>query len=300
MARIRSIHPGLATDEAFMEMSMPAKAAWPLLWTQCDDQGAFEWKPKTLKAAIFPGETVQFDTILSEFERLNCVKRIEIDGREIGLVRNFCKYQSPKKPSCRFVIPAEFRTYVALKPLSSEPGDDIAPPSSVPPPSQAPPVPHRFPTGTEIAGQREKEREKEREGKSQTTQPYDPREGNAGLRLARLEFWLRDAAGWQNETSPRLAVTGPIDALAQAGVSPELDIFPTVRAKAGEAHSRKSWDFFVDPIKRAYAKRTEAGSIAVNGAAPDAEAKKLAAQKLLEKHTATYLAGQANGDTGRH
>lgn len=58
---------GLSSDEAFMSMSMTAKAAWPLLWTECDDNGVFEWKPVVLKARIFPGDSLDFDSILAEW-----------------------------------------------------------------------------------------------------------------------------------------------------------------------------------------------------------------------------------------
>jgi hypothetical protein len=74
MARIRSIHPGLTSDEAYMSMSMTAKAAWTPLWMQCDDHGIFEWKPIVLKALIFPADNVDFSTVLAELEKLGCVR----------------------------------------------------------------------------------------------------------------------------------------------------------------------------------------------------------------------------------
>ena len=69
MARIRSVHPGMASDEIYMSMSITAKAAWPLLWTECDDNGIFEWKPIVLKARIFPADAVDFAAILAEWSR---------------------------------------------------------------------------------------------------------------------------------------------------------------------------------------------------------------------------------------
>jgi len=137
MARIRSIHPGLSSDEAYMSMSMTAKAAWPHLWMECDDHGVFEWKPIVLKARIFPADNVDFPALLEEFKRLECVKMVEIAGRQCGLVRNFCRFQRPKKPSYRHLLPDEFRTYVG-----------IGAPSS-------PPVPHHSPTSTENSSQME-------------------------------------------------------------------------------------------------------------------------------------------------
>lgn len=131
MSRIRSIHPTLFSDEAYMGMSVWAKAAWPALWTECDDHGAFEWKPIVLKARIFPADHIAFEGLLEEWERCGSVKKFEIEGKQYGLVRNFCKYQRPKKPKYRFAVPDELRTFAGITNDSREP------------------VPHQSPTGTE-------------------------------------------------------------------------------------------------------------------------------------------------------
>jgi hypothetical protein len=119
MARIRSIHPGLTSDEAYMSMSMVAKAAWTPLWMQCDDHGIFEWKPVVLKALIFPADNVNFVDVLSELEGLACIKKIDIGGRPHGVVRNFAKYQRPKNPSYRYFkpeeLPADIGSFIAVK-----------------------------------------------------------------------------------------------------------------------------------------------------------------------------------------
>jgi len=152
MARIRSVHPGLASDEAFMSMSMPCKAAWPLLWTECDDNGVFEWKPIVLKARIFPADNVDFSTILAELEALECVKRVMVEGKPYGVVRNFGKYQRPKNPSYRYALPDEHRLYA---------GFSDSPPPALPQPSPSPTEkPPQRKEGIGIG--REEERERER------------------------------------------------------------------------------------------------------------------------------------------
>lgn len=99
-----------------MSMSMTAKAAWTPLWMQCDDHGIFEWKPIVLKALIFPADNVDFAAVLSELEKLDCIRRITIDGKPCGIVRNFAKYQRPKNPSYRFFkennLPSEHSVYI--------------------------------------------------------------------------------------------------------------------------------------------------------------------------------------------
>lgn len=111
MARIRSVHPGYTTDESFMEMSMAAKAAWPAIWTECDDAGVFEWKPIVLKARIFPADNVDFADVLSEYERLGCVARRVIDGKAYGYIRNFGRWQRPKRPSYRYPLPEDMAVF---------------------------------------------------------------------------------------------------------------------------------------------------------------------------------------------
>lgn len=122
MARIRFIHPDLATDEAFVEMSIAAKAAWPLLWTQCDDHGVFEWKPRTLKMRMLPGDDVNMDQILTEFLALNVVQQFEENGAQFGVVRNFAKFQTPKYPTFRYPFPVHLHKYAAWLPEMEERG----------------------------------------------------------------------------------------------------------------------------------------------------------------------------------
>lgn len=114
MARIRSLHPGIATDEAFMAMTAYAKAAWPLLWMECDDNGVFEWKPLVLKARLLPADVVDLSDILNELISLGCVVRFDASGKQYGAVKNFAKYQRPKKPKVIHPITAEICAFVGL------------------------------------------------------------------------------------------------------------------------------------------------------------------------------------------
>lgn len=120
MARIRSVHPGLFTDEAFVSLSEAAQILLIGIWTECDDQGAFEWKPITLRMRLRPTKDGSIEPLLGELAAANTVRRYEHEGREYGAVRNFRKYQKPKKPNKVHFMPPEFRTYVGLTGDSSE------------------------------------------------------------------------------------------------------------------------------------------------------------------------------------
>jgi hypothetical protein len=130
MARIRSLHPGFFTDEAVVTLSPQAQVFLMGLWTECDDQGVFEWKPITLKMRLLPATNADVGTLLSELATANAVKKVEVGGLQYGLVRNFRKYQRPKKPNSVHPLPEEFRTYVGLKLASGEPEEGEAGASS--------------------------------------------------------------------------------------------------------------------------------------------------------------------------
>lgn len=102
-----------------MSMSMPAKAGWTALWMHCDDHGIFEWKPIVLKALIFPADNIDFALLLDEWLALDCIKKVDIEGKPCGIVRNFAKYQRPKNPSYRYFkennLPPEIGSYTAVK-----------------------------------------------------------------------------------------------------------------------------------------------------------------------------------------
>ena len=103
------------------------------------------------------------------------------------------------------------------------------------------------------------------EGNAPTTHnPLPSKDGGVGSARARsldLETQLREAAGWQSEPAPNLAVTGPIEALLGSGAILELDVLPVVRAIAPQASSRTSWKYFVKAIARARDDRIAAAKI---------------------------------------
>ena len=139
MARIRSVHPSIWTDEGFMALSAHARLLFIGLWNEAFDDGVFEWKPLTLKARLFPVDAVSVDDLLAEVEALDFIRpAYSPDGeKRIGLIRNFQKFQRPKKPNSSGMLPNEWRGYVGFKPDSSEP------------------FPNQFPTGGEKSPQME-------------------------------------------------------------------------------------------------------------------------------------------------
>lgn len=227
MARIRSVHPGLASDEAYMEMSMPAKAAWPLLWTECDDGGVFEWKPIVLKARIFPADNIDFSEILSEYEALGRIRKVEFGGKLLGLVRNFCRYQKPKSPSYRHAISGDLLGYVGRN-------------------SEA--LPQSLPTSSENAPPMEDEKgggetmQKEKEAAQLRADAHE----NGHHELLHQ---LVEAAGLAEPIPQELEDASPIGKLIAKGYSLRDRILPVIRRRRGKAFN--SWSYFVPAIVEA-------------------------------------------------
>lgn len=137
MARIRSVHPGFFTDDEIATLGDSATLFLIGLWTQADDQGIFEWKPAQLRIRLRPCKDGPVETLLSELEAANRIRQFELDGRKLGAIRNFRRYQRPKTPNALFVIGDEIRSYVGLEPVISEVMADK--PASVPRSAEQPP-----------------------------------------------------------------------------------------------------------------------------------------------------------------
>lgn len=161
MARIRSVHPELFLDDAFMELSPLARLLAIGIWTQCDDHGIFEWKPNFMKATILPVDAVAVADLLRELEEQSCIKPFEEGGRRYGAVRNFCLFQRPKKPVFKHPFPEWCPTYVALDRRRAQ---EVANEKS----TTAPPVTHASPAAGGKPSHRREEKGKGREEKTKT------------------------------------------------------------------------------------------------------------------------------------
>lgn len=197
MARIRSIHPGVFTDEGFASLSMAARVLLFGVWTEADDHGVFEWKPLSLKMRIFPGDSIDVDPLLAELVAANVIAAFDLDGRPYGAIRNFCKFQRPKKPVYRFPLPADQVVYVGgseTKPETTPPlfqersGTPPSTPSGsvLPPPSSGP---------SSVLGPQMEEGEKKEHG------------GDARARTHRPELIAEEASDLADE----IAVIAGID-----------------------------------------------------------------------------------------
>lgn len=111
MPRIRSTHPGQWTDDEFVQMSPWAQLLAIAVRNFADDHGVFEWNPVKLKMQCLPAYDGKVAPLMAELIAHKQVSSYELDGRQYGLVRNFERFQRPKKPAYLYPLP----------PLSTEP-----------------------------------------------------------------------------------------------------------------------------------------------------------------------------------
>lgn len=120
MPRIRSLHPGQWTDEAFVSCSMPARLLAIAIRNIADDNGVFCWKPITLKMQLFPADNVDVPALLAELVESGQVVAFDEGGAKYGAIRNFRRWQRPEKPKGLFPFPDRLRSYVALSATGGE------------------------------------------------------------------------------------------------------------------------------------------------------------------------------------
>ena len=112
MARIRSVHPGLFTDESFVSLSAQAQILLIGLWTEADDNGVFEWKPGTIRMRLLPLASVDIAALLDELLQADCIRKVEAEGSAFGLARDFGKHQKPRRRVVQHPLAEEHYRYV--------------------------------------------------------------------------------------------------------------------------------------------------------------------------------------------
>jgi len=105
MPRIRSIHPGQWCDEDFLECSLETRMVAIALRNHSDDNGIFPWRPRQLKLWLFPVDDIDIEKSLQEGIDHNQLQKFEVNGDAYGMIRNFQKFQSPRKPAFQYPVP---------------------------------------------------------------------------------------------------------------------------------------------------------------------------------------------------
>jgi len=103
MARIRTVKPEFWTSEQVMDLSVIARLLFIGLWNFCDDAGRAPWKPRQIKAQIYPGDDLKAEDVhgmLLELQTNGLIIGYTVDDREYLQVTGW-KHQlinRPQKP----------------------------------------------------------------------------------------------------------------------------------------------------------------------------------------------------------
>ncbi|NPU82985.1 MAG: hypothetical protein HPY65_00745 [Syntrophaceae bacterium] len=63
------------------------------LWTQCDKEGRFEWRPRQLHLDILPFLTFDFEKTLNVLQDAGFIRRYEAGGKAYGVIPGFSEHQ---------------------------------------------------------------------------------------------------------------------------------------------------------------------------------------------------------------
>jgi len=184
MSRIRSIHPGLWTDEAFATLPDAAGLLYIGLLNEADDNGVFEWKPVTIKMRLKPASALtpgEIEATLTAIEQSGMIQRFAAGGKHYGAVRNFVRWQRPKRPKAVHPMPSDI-TFLGFDADGKRPRAGTGRPSDD---DEDDVVPNTAGTSSEQTRQREDEGGRREEGEEgRNNNPPSTSEGGDGEPIA--------------------------------------------------------------------------------------------------------------------
>jgi hypothetical protein len=110
MARIRTIKPEFFKHsglfDAEQETCLPVRLAFAGLWTCCDREGRFKWRPRELKIGILPYDELDFPRVLDALVTRGFVQRYEVNGENYGSIPSWHSHQVINNREAQSQIPA--------------------------------------------------------------------------------------------------------------------------------------------------------------------------------------------------
>jgi DNA-binding transcriptional regulator YdaS (Cro superfamily) len=97
MARIRTVKPELFRHEKLFEAEkkykLPLRIAFVGLFTCCDREGRFRWKPKQLKLDVLPYDEVDMLDVLNALVDSGFIMHYQMEDEDYGLIPSWSKHQ---------------------------------------------------------------------------------------------------------------------------------------------------------------------------------------------------------------
>lgn len=110
MQRIRTVKPQLFKHgdlyDAEIETGLPLRIAFVALFTCCDREGRFKWKPRELKLDCLPYDDLDFSRVLDALTTRGFVVKYASGGRQYGAITTFLSHQNINNRESESEIPS--------------------------------------------------------------------------------------------------------------------------------------------------------------------------------------------------
>lgn len=103
--RARNIKPAFFINEDLADLDVKARLLFIGLWCYADREGLFEWRPKRIKAAIFPYDNFDVEKLLMSLHAMSLIVMYSQDGHDYGIIPTFKDHQNPHPHEKKSVLP---------------------------------------------------------------------------------------------------------------------------------------------------------------------------------------------------
>ena len=121
MPRIRTVKPDLFRHEELFEAeisyNLPLRIAFVGLFTCCDREGRFRWKPRILKLDILPFDDIDFTLVLEALVNCGFIQKYICDGKEYGLIPSWHRHQVINSKEQNSTLPKPGHLYLKMTQL---------------------------------------------------------------------------------------------------------------------------------------------------------------------------------------
>lgn len=92
--RARNIKPGFFKNEDLAECDLPSRLLFIGLWCLADREGRLEYRPKRIKAEVFPYDNCNIEKMIKQLSDKNFIQVYSVSGENYIQIINFTKHQS--------------------------------------------------------------------------------------------------------------------------------------------------------------------------------------------------------------
>jgi hypothetical protein len=103
--RARNIKAGFFENEELAQLPYEARLLFAGLWCYADREGRFEWRPKRIKALLFPYDEIDITCHLMSLHDMTLILQYKYHTNTFGFIPAFKKHQNPHPHEARSTLP---------------------------------------------------------------------------------------------------------------------------------------------------------------------------------------------------